>query len=592
VKQQRKFEKSIPLFAGSVLTLLIILLIDRDFPYVGTDYRYFIPHLIDTNLHIQFNGLSIQWYTPSFGGGLAAYSNPQNLEFSLVQWVSYFLGPWTAILVTTAGISLLGYYYFYRLLKEKIKLGWQASTLGAIFFIGNGFYIEHMVVGQLGYQLFPLGSLVLFLLLDLKNKVVSNALLSAVLMAMMIHQAGFYLIIILLLSCAISLTIIYLTNPKLIVLQRIFVTTVLAMTVTILISSSKIYAVFSLMQQFPRHVTDVYYVGTFQALIGLLAQFLGVMSLEPILMLMRQNTDFLSGLLSYVTGARYGIWETDISISPVLIFFLFVELTRVLTNIRYIGKNRIKSSKIPMLLLLLFLLWITAELTFARGFFFSLTKDLPVLNSLHVNVRFASAFVMPLVIYVAFIMERFFQKNQNIIAFMIPYFLTLIALSTYFFLSCKIHSRSFAITPDQNIRYGEAHRVSQIADIEDWQSFVKHASSYRPYEPLFGYELENFKPATHSGSVFDEDNGYFNMTNPVSLVFPQENNLYPFERFKVSERDKLELFLQHKQPNWRIPPIQVILNYLSANVLIICLIAPLVNLLMIIHQKIASTHNL
>src|SRR5512133_3076938 len=70
------------------------------FPLVGQDFKYSVPRLIDTYLHYKINGLSIQWYTPSFGGGLPAYPNPQHIQFSLVQLLMAFLNPWTAILVS------------------------------------------------------------------------------------------------------------------------------------------------------------------------------------------------------------------------------------------------------------------------------------------------------------------------------------------------------------------------------------------------------------------------------------------------------------------------------------------------------------
>ena len=113
--------------------------------------------------------------------------------------------------------------------------------------------------------------------------------------------------------------------------------------------------------------------------------------------------------------------------------------------------------------------------------------------------------------------------------------------------------------------------IIQISNIGDWDVFAEHASSYRPYEPLFGYSLETFHPMIHVGSVFEEENGYFNMTNPSSLVFPEINNSYPFEGIKTSERKKLETFLLHKQPSWKIPNLQKFLDVLSLSTLIFSL---------------------
>ncbi len=36
-----------------------------DLPLVGHDYRYFIPRMLDTELHFRINGLQMQWYSTS-----------------------------------------------------------------------------------------------------------------------------------------------------------------------------------------------------------------------------------------------------------------------------------------------------------------------------------------------------------------------------------------------------------------------------------------------------------------------------------------------------------------------------------------------
>src|SRR5512139_656339 len=200
----------IALACGSGITLLIILIMNKSYPLVGHDYRYFIPRLIDTHLHMRINGPDIQWYTPSFGGGLPAFANPQHIEYSIVQWLSYFINPWSAILLSTAGIALTGYYFFYKLLHQKLELHWMSSILGAMFFIGNGFYIEHLIVGHLGYQLFPLEAVALYALAGTRSNFLLNAPVIAIVIALFIYQAGFYLLIILILSLGIALPILFL----------------------------------------------------------------------------------------------------------------------------------------------------------------------------------------------------------------------------------------------------------------------------------------------------------------------------------------------------------------------------------------------
>ena len=189
--------KYIPLLCGILTNAIVLVLMHRDYPKVGHDYRYFILRIIDTKLHLLINGPSIQWYTPSFGGGLPAYPNPQHIEYSIIQLFSLFLNPWTAVLVSTFVMGLIGFMVFEQFLTKKMNCHWTASTLGAVFFIGNGFFIEHMIVGHIAHQLFPLGAIILYAALDNRLALLKAIALIALVVAMMVHQTGFYIIVIL-----------------------------------------------------------------------------------------------------------------------------------------------------------------------------------------------------------------------------------------------------------------------------------------------------------------------------------------------------------------------------------------------------------
>ena len=66
-----------------IIAYFLIRYTGATYPLVGSDYRLFIPRLIDSLLHYKVNGFSVQWYTPSFGGGLPAYPNPLQMQFSI-----------------------------------------------------------------------------------------------------------------------------------------------------------------------------------------------------------------------------------------------------------------------------------------------------------------------------------------------------------------------------------------------------------------------------------------------------------------------------------------------------------------------------
>ena len=101
------------------------------------------------------------------------------------------------------------------------------------------------------------------------------------------------------------------------------------------------------------------------------------------------------------------------------------------------------------------------------------------------------------------------------------------------------------------------------AGVSDAEALGASASSYRPYEPLFGYGLADFKAQTVPGPVRTVRDDAFNMTHPGSLVFPAENGVAPFARIAVSDAANLEAFVTRGQPQWPLPARQQQLNVLS-----------------------------
>ncbi|MGA2490032.1 MAG: hypothetical protein ABSF99_07565, partial [Anaerolineales bacterium] len=59
-----------------IINIFIVQYANATYPMVGHDFRQHIPFLTDSYLYYKVNGLSIEWYTPNFGGGLPAYPNP------------------------------------------------------------------------------------------------------------------------------------------------------------------------------------------------------------------------------------------------------------------------------------------------------------------------------------------------------------------------------------------------------------------------------------------------------------------------------------------------------------------------------------
>ena len=561
-----------PAAAGGALVLIIAAIMARDYPFVGHDFRYFIPRLIDTDLFMRINGPVVQWYTPSFGGGLPAFSNPQHLQYSIVQALTLIVNPWIAIVLTTILVSLAGFAAMFRLCRTTLGLDAGAATLGALFFVGNGFYIEHLIVGHLGFQLFPLAAVMLAALLERDRLIVSAATL-AVMIGLMLHQAGFYLLIVCALGIALSLPLLFLYRRDLIVPGRVLKIGIAGATLGIVIASPRIVASLYLMQQFPRQIADHYGIGIAQGIAGFVAQLTGVMTLTPLFAVTGTDLSRISNALMKLTGAsvRSGLWEVDTALSPVLIAFLFIGAAGAITWWRAGRRERAEWIALTCLAIGS---WIVIESTLARGLIYPLIKGLPVISSLHVNHRLAGAFVLPLSLAGAMAANSWLMRRSASWYFAILA-VTLAAPLSYLAIPSRSFLRTFDVTHALEtyaaVRNGDRFPIDRIAAVEDADTFQAHASSVQTYEPLFGYAGESFAPLTHVGPVRDVTGVFFNMTDPTVMAFPDPSVMRSsFRPITESDRASLEAFVSRRQPDWPVPTFLRVLNFAGASMFVVC----------------------
>ena len=549
----------LPLASGTVLTIIILAMMGRDYPLIGHDFRYFMPRLVDTALHVKQNGWVTQWYSPTFGGGLPAFPNPHHLQYTLVQALTVVFNPWWAILISTAMVTLAGFAACVALCRRHLQLCTFSSTLCAIFFCGNGFYLERMMVGHLNYQLFPLTSCLLLLLLNRSRGVVINAAALGLLVAAIVYNAGYQLIIMIAVSLCLTIAILEVTDWLRLPLRRVLVTVTIGIGWSLAICAVKVHAVLSLMQQFPREITDVYNVSVSQALVGFVAQFSTVMVLTPLFWLARLNVaEVPAGLVHLLFGRQqFGVWEVDMSLSPVLLLCLFfgaVQLASRWRGLHGIGRRRQVALGVTVVLV-----WIAVDMTLARGFWHWLLQPLPILRSLHVNVRYAAVFLFPLAIVGAKCFDGWELRKRYPKVAGAAFVLALLSPTCYYLLPGYLQRISFDLTTslvaDARVRAGERLDVTSIENVSDAAAVANNVSSLLPYEPLFGYYLEDWTADVTVGPINEVVGGKFNMTNPSSLVFPYFVNLRPFDRIAESDRRNLEAFASRRVPDWPLPPV-------------------------------------
>ena len=561
-----------------VIALFLVLYTNATYPLVGHDFRLYLSRVIDTHLYYKVNGFSIQWYTPSFGGGLPAYPNPNQIQFSLTQLLTWFTNPWNAVLVSSVVYAAIGFLVAFYFLRDVLELKPLSAILGSVFFIGNGFFIEHVVVGHVNFIMFPLIIFPIYAILNPKlPKWLAGALISLT-AAVLMYSGGVYIGVIGVLTVIILLPIVYFLKPSLITWQKIWPVLALGGVLTLLLCGSKLYATSMYMQNFTREIHDEYTVSWQTGLGGLIFQLIGAMNTLPFLKLIGKSSLVFVVRLGKWIGTPYSFWELDSSLSPALFILLVYGAWTALFRRPQMDKKDL-TKKIIAGVCLIAAVVLAIELSIAKGFLFNELSTLPVLKSLRANTRFASSFVLPLAILGAKVFsdwsDRAKSTKKAIVAFAFIDGLALIALWSYYLLPMDVQQRFFDIRilteTYQRISAGETFPVKTIVpDMNDYEVFLLQASNVtRHYEPLFRDKNKLFHPLVHEGSVYDMDNGYYNFTNPTGYVFPEVNGTRMYERISVSERDKLDDFLNRRQPDWKLPLTQIVLDWAAGLTLIL-----------------------
>jgi|GEM_PF-456594 len=595
-----------PAFYSILIIFISILVLNVKYPMVGYDYSYFVPRLLDSHLFYLKNGLEIHWWTPSFGAGLPSYPNPQQIQFSLPQLLLFITNPWISINISIIVFVGIGFFSTFFLFK-RLSFPKDQAILGATLFSTAGFFIEHLSVGHLGYIAFPLLPLVILLLINDKLPIPAAAIGIAFTFFILIHTAGFYVLVIFMFSVPISLLLIYILSNKIKPhYLRLFSISLIGLVTGILISSSKLTAVWSHLRYFPRYVEDVYNVNIFKSIMGFLSQLF----LTPIAVFFKglNLEKFFQDLVG--TGTGMELWEFDIGLSPVILGLLLSSCL-LLKNLRFSrkkqtappiqnanlttdksrnngngsflckffsGNNKKGVHKIVLLCLGILLCWISFELCIAKGIFYKYLKNIAFMKSLHVNVRFVSIFILPIVVLSMYIYTRLKERIRirPLGKVNVSLFLSLIAIvfyTQYINIPIDHGNLAFNITQSQrdwaNIRRSPGDfEIKYILEIRDTKVFLLKSSSFLIIEPIFGYNLENHLPKTEMGAVTKNDGHYYNITHPASLVFPEENNLSKFQRISLADTENFKKFVTYQNPGWKLSNMQKISNHISTYTII------------------------
>ncbi len=558
--------------------VFIVWYCNRTYPIIGHDYRLFMPYMIDSYLHQKINGLIIQWYTPSFAGGRPVYSSPEDLQFSLPQFLMWIVDPWNAVLTSLLIYIAVGFIATYYFLKKLLGLGSPASILGAIFFIANGFYFEHAAVGHLTYQAFTLFAVILIIFTHPRLPIWLGGVFLSLIITMLVYS-GIQNIAFFPLIGIIFFPLLYLIKPALLKWKKMLSVAILGGFLAVLLCGSKVYAIYSFMLLSPRLTQDNYTTNLWTGVVSIIHQLLGTMTLAPFYQVFngQHNIGFITDLIRS-SGSGYDYWEQDASLSPALLILLVSGAFAFLLK-----KPNLKAppnkKRLLAIICLILAIWVVVEFRLTKGLIYPLIRNLPPFSSLRGNVRYVCAFIFPLAVVGAVIFDQWTKnwksKTGVMLVFLLLDGIALSSLLTFRSIPTKnlmfvCDYRPILNTYDK-IRYdGETFPIKYVnPNADPWSVFEDNATNLiDPYNVLFNPLTGGYGSALHAGSVYDINDGYYNMINPTGYLFPESNDSFKFERIPVAEKAQFLDFINRRQPNWKLPRRQQILNWMALITLI------------------------
>ena len=542
------------------------------------------------------NGISIPWFTPHICCGAPYYANPQSEFYSPIQLLFILFAPLTSIKITFFLYSLLSFIGSYLLLKNSFNLNKQASLIGSSIFLFNHYFAFHFLSGHIGWGLFSIIPIFFYIAekSHKKTKKLNSIFLifsAGLIFSMMMHSGGSRIIMEILVSIyfLILLHLIKYKNFK-IILNVGF-----SVFIGLLISSSKIYAAWSLVEGLPREVPPM----EFKNLFSFIKNFFNFFFLVP-----KANVEF--GLSAAVLTIEE--FSFNISILPLIILIIFVRDLPKMTKDKF---------KLFLSYIVLISVFILILLNFPNSLLGSLVRKIPFISNDWISIRMLA----PLIVLFSFISAMMFEKisfrNKNLITIL---FISIIIVQNLLFDRSKLNNIFIHSVAginkylDLDITKSNVNKfkIDKIVTVLDEDSnfdgpkqhdfFLKNESIVFCYFSIFGYDLELLKPIVsdlmfdykeytklrkditptrklgsdtmylYKGDPLFENGKNLNFINPACYLNPDDNDCKNNFLFKEDNKKELIKFLNYKPYDFEHSKIQKLFNIISIVTFIFSLI--------------------
>ncbi|MBF0604313.1 MAG: hypothetical protein HQL07_11570 [Nitrospirae bacterium] len=504
---------------------------------LGRDFAVTLPQLLDGTFWHQHNSFfSLPWFTPSFCAGLPAFPNPGNLFYSIPQLLAFFMDPLRSVQATFYLFAILGAFGFYILLQRSFKISRATAWLGAVLFLFNDYYSQHMLNGQIACHTIMLTPWIAWFLTRPAINHMTSITAAALLLAYIVWSGAVFLA----LPIVIALMIIGITHqyayPD--ANNRFWPRFATALSLATALSAAKWWS----------GVQLLYHLGPAPTSLS------RVREIDEAIVLLFQSLFFPYREQGFALG---------ITIVPLimLVTALGMALVRYWTITQ---PYRIPREQLTQLFIILILALIPLSLTIASPMWDPILRQAPIFSEGLPLTHSWSAFISVVILWGCLGHDRIpwtrSHRHEQIFAAF-----TLILITQVLAHDTSPQQERYDPTPILNGYSGEKRAgwspqiVQLTATTDDQAKAITQpldrnnvmANGYSVVfcnEPLFGSSFDRFpyKPLI-IGSVYALLESGFNMKNPACYLAPKENHCQVGDHFQENQREALDRFT-HYQP--------------------------------------------
>lgn len=538
---------------------------------IGHDFLHHFTRTLIGAANYWQNGFGVLNYSAALCGGAGIFADPQSINFSLDQFLTFFIEPWFATRLTILLFYLIGYASFYRLARHRFEVSVIASHVGSLFFITNGFFFANVYVGHMTHHPYFLLPAILDVILgrfDSRAERIGGTAFLALMLTYLLYAGSLHMLAVF--GVSTLLLVPYWISRR--SAEKNFVSALVCMVTALILfglaAAAKFYAIKSYSPLFHIRGMDLSPESPWAVLLRYF-YFLPAETPETI-----RWGEYL-----------FGAWEYVAFVSKMTI-------PLVLTYVWYRLRRTDRRARLVTFATALLVLEVALI-----GVGWGGNEWLPFFSGYHNPIKLLAAFIPYICLLSALgadqLLKLISKRGSVLPQGLLAVFLIVLAAETATytnFFSERGVGLGFYYDPTL-YHEAKAHgRLPQTRNLtrqmNDWDAISRASASLACYEPLFGYRGETLGKELREGAAEEIRDGKFNLTHAGCLVYPDYFQCSRWERIPVADAENFRRFTLGQTPSWGVPPVQNALLGLSGFTVLLMVAAILASLLMTVRKKL------